>query len=54
MKIIYQVIKDGRTLTTYEDKFNAEIYAKKVNGIIKEQRTDSSFKIPEFDIMKYR
>lgn len=54
MKIIYQVVKDGRTLTTYEDKFNAEIYAKKVNGIIKEQQTDSSFEIPEFDIIKYK
>ena len=54
MKIIYQVVKDGRTLTTYEDKFNAETYAKKVNGIIKEQQTDSSFEIPEFDIIKYK
>lgn len=54
MKTVYQVIKDGRTLTTYEDKFNAETYAKKVNGIIKEQQTDSSFKIPEFEMIKYK
>lgn len=54
MKIIYQVVKDGRTLTTYEDKFNAETYAKKVNGIIKEQQTDSSFEIPELDIIQYK
>lgn len=54
MKVVYQVIKDGRTLTTYEDKFNAIIYAKKVNGIIKEQQIDSSFKIPEFEMIKYK
>lgn len=47
MKVVYQVIKDGRTLTTYEDKFNAEIYVKKVNGIIKEQEVDDTFEIPE-------
>jgi hypothetical protein len=54
MKIIYQVIKYGRTLTTYEDKFNADTYAKKVNGIIKERQNDSSFKLPEFEMIKYK
>ena len=54
MKIIYRVVKDGRTLTTYEDKFNAEIYAKKVNGYTKEQEVDDTFEIPEFDIIKYK
>jgi hypothetical protein len=51
MKTIYQVVKDGRTLTTYEDEFNANVYAKKVNGIVKKQQTDSSFEIPE--MVKY-
>ena len=47
MKIIYQVIKDGRTLTTYEDKFNSNVYAKKVNGYTKKQEVDDTFEIPE-------
>ena len=47
MKTVYQVIKDGRTLTTYEDEFNANVYTKKVNGIIKEQEVDDTFEIPE-------
>lgn len=47
MKTVYQVIKDGRTLTTYEDEFNATVYAKKVDGYIKEQEVDDNFEIPE-------
>jgi hypothetical protein len=47
MKTVYQVIKDGRTLTTYEDEFNANVYAKKVNGYTKEQQTDYRIEIPE-------
>ena len=47
MKIVYQVIKDGRTLTTYEDKFNSNVYAKKVNGYTKKQEVDDTFEIPE-------
>lgn len=47
MKTVYQVIKDSRTLTTYEDKFNANVYAKKVNGYTKEQEVDNTFEIPE-------
>ena len=47
MKTVYQVIKDGRTLTTYEDEFNAETYAKKVNGYTKTQEVNDNFEIPE-------
>lgn len=51
MKTVYQVIKDGRTLTTYEDEFNATVYAKKVNGYTKKQEVSDTFKIPE--MVKY-
>ena len=47
MKVVYQVIKDGRALTTYEDEFNANVYAKKINGYTKEQEVDDTFEIPE-------